>query len=154
MCGILALFHPACLLHDVEESRKILDTLSHRGPDDAGVWADREAGILLGHRRLSILDLSPCGHQPMASQDGRWMITFNGEIYNWQELREQLKSEGVSFQSQTDTEVLLEGIAKWGILSTLKKCVGMFVFAVWDRRKKASAMLGIPLKALESEETA
>ena len=71
MCGILALFHPACLLHDVEESRKILDTLSHRGPDDAGVWADREAGILLGHRRLSILDLSPCGHQPMASQDGR-----------------------------------------------------------------------------------
>ncbi len=102
-----------------------------RGPDDSGVWADTDAGIVLAHRRLSILDLSEAGHQPMFSHSGRFAITFNGEIYNHPELREQLSH--VPWRGRSDTETLLAGFDAWGIETTLKKSTGMFAFAVWDR---------------------
>ena len=84
------------------------DSLRHRGPDDAGVWADYEAGVALGHRRLSIVDLSAAGHQPMVSHDGRYVITFNGEVYGYAALRAELQGRGVSFVGHSDTEVLVE----------------------------------------------
>jgi asparagine synthase (glutamine-hydrolysing) len=104
--------------------------LSHRGPDDCGLWNDRH--IHLGHTRLSILDLSPLGHQPMSYQDGRFWITFNGEIYNYLELRQELASLGHQFVSQSDTEVLLAAYSQWGV-SCLEKLRGMFAFGIWDR---------------------
>jgi asparagine synthase (glutamine-hydrolysing) len=108
-------------------------TLIHRGPDDGGSWVDPTCGVALGHRRLSILDLSPEGHQPMRSADGRFVVVFNGEIYNFLELREELESDGRVFRGTSDTEVLLEGFSRWGFPQTLTKCVGMFALAVWDR---------------------
>jgi asparagine synthase (glutamine-hydrolysing) len=107
--------------------------LRHRGPDDAGVWTDPAAGVALAHRRLAILDLSPAGHQPMTSSCGRWVLTYNGEIYNHAELREELSASGRTFRGHSDTEVLVEACATWGVEATLRKLVGMFAFAVWDR---------------------
>ncbi len=106
-------------------------TLVHRGPDDAGVWTDDRAGIALGFRRLAILDLTPSGHQPMESRDGRWMVVFNGEIYNHGELRSRL--EPVEWRGHSDTEVLLEAVARWGVERALASFDGMFAIALWDR---------------------
>ena len=106
--------------------------VKHRGPDDSGSWVDGEQGIALAHSRLSVLELSPAGHQPMISPSGRFVIVYNGEIYNHLELREQL--EGVVWRGHSDTETLLAAIDAWGVLATLKKCVGMFAFALWDRK--------------------
>ncbi len=89
--------------------------LYHRGPDSDGVWADATAGLGLGHRRLAILDLSPTGHQPMASADGRYVIAYNGEVYNFPELRAELEADGVAFRGSCDTEVVVEAIAAWGL---------------------------------------
>jgi asparagine synthase (glutamine-hydrolysing) len=110
--------------------------LTHRGPDDSGLWCDPEAGIALGHRRLSIIDLSPGGHQPMSSADGRYLITYNGEIYNYAEVAERLRQQGVPLRSRSDTEVLIEGFARWGIAETLALCEGMFALALWDRQRR------------------
>ena len=110
------------------------DSLSHGGPDDAGVYIDKENGIALGHRRLSIIDLSSAGHQPMSNHDRTIWITYNGEIYNFQELRNELTVLGYSFKSKTDTEVLVYGYEKWGIDELLKKLRGMFAFAIYDKR--------------------
>jgi asparagine synthase (glutamine-hydrolysing) len=110
-------------------------TLAHRGPDDAGVWVDEAAGIALGHRRLSILDLSPEGHQPMVSACGRYVICFNGEIYNHRELRQGLGEER-PWRGHSDTEVLLEALVCWGIERTLARVNGMFAFALWSRRER------------------
>ncbi len=112
------------------------DTLRHRGPDDAGVWTEEAAGIALGHRRLSIIDLSPLGHQPMLSANGRYVIVFNGEIYNYQDLAAELRRGGATFRGQSDTEVILEGIAAWGFVPTLERLIGMFAIAVWDRQER------------------
>jgi asparagine synthase (glutamine-hydrolysing) len=115
------------------------DPISHRGPDDHGVWLDNEAGIGLGHRRLSIVDLSPLGHQPMASEDGRWVISYNGEIYNHAALRAEVSAEAgkaIQWRGHSDTETLLECIAAWGLEATLRKSVGMFAIALWDRRQR------------------
>jgi len=109
-------------------------SLIHRGPDDGGSWVDGEVGIALGHRRLSIVDLSPQGHQPMISSDGRYVIVFNGEVYNFPELRKQLQSLGYSFCGHSDTEVMLSAICEWGVLEATKRFNGMFAFAVWDRQ--------------------
>ncbi len=112
------------------------DSLSHRGPDSAGLWIDAERGVCLGHRRLSVIDLSAEGRQPMISADGRWVLSYNGEIYNHAELRELLVSLGRTFRGSSDTEVLLESIAQWGLRETLRKINGMFAFAVWDRQER------------------
>jgi len=111
-------------------------TIAHRGPDDQGVWCDAPAGIGLGQRRLSIVDLSPGGHQPMISADGRFVVVFNGEIYNHLELRAELEAVGARFRSSSDTEVLLEAVARWGAVATCKRLLGMFAFAVWDKQER------------------
>lgn len=113
-------------------------SLSHRGPDDCGIWIDTDAGVALGHRRLSILDLSPAGHQPMMSASGRYVIVFNGEIYNHLEMRGQLELSDSPplWRGHSDTEILLSAFEKWGIEASLKKSVGMFAFALWDRQER------------------
>lgn len=114
------------------------DRIAHRGPDDHGAWVDAEAGIALAHRRLSIVDLSVAGRQPMASASGRWMLVYNGEIYNHMALRRQLEasSSAPQWRGHSDTETLLAAIEAWGVDATLKRSVGMFAFALWDRRQR------------------
>jgi len=136
MCGIAGLIS----LDAEQHIGAMLQSIEHRGRDDEGVWistpiddAGRRAS--LGHRRLAIIDTSKAGHQPMLSADGRYVLTFGGEIYNYRELREELKSKGHSFQSETDTEVLLTAFAEWG-KECLPRLNGMFHFAVWDNRNR------------------
>lgn len=138
MCGIIGFFNPTGLSSDSSAAliQAMSDRLAHRGPDDAGVWVDESAGIAFGHRRLSILDLSPAGHQPMVSAGGRYIIIFNGEIYNHKELRTELAKEHFTWRGHSDTETLLAGFESWGIEASLKKTVGMFAFALWDRRDR------------------
>jgi asparagine synthase (glutamine-hydrolysing) len=131
MCGIVGILsrNPN---RDVD-LESAMQRLKHRGPDDRGILSD--CHIHLGHTRLSILDLSPLGHQPMSYQNGRFWITFNGEIYNYLELRQKLVGLGHQFVSQTDTEVLLAAYSQWGV-SCLEKLRGMFAFGIWDRQEK------------------
>lgn len=119
--------------------RKMNDTLVSRGPDSDGYWVDEDAGVALGHRRLAILDLSAAGAQPMRSACGRYIVAFNGEIYNHLELREDLQRSGATqaFRGTSDTETLLEGFSHWGVRATVERCVGMFAFALWDRQARA-----------------
>ena len=107
-----------------------------RGPDDSGEWTDPAAGIALGHRRLAIIDLSPGGRQPMVCGGGDLVIAYNGEIYNFPALRAELESAGIAFRGDSDTEVLLEACAAWGIERALGRCIGMFAFALWDRASR------------------
>jgi asparagine synthase (glutamine-hydrolysing) len=107
--------------------------MEHRGPDAAGTWLDEDAGLGFGHRRLSILDLSVRGRQPMVSSDKRWVITYNGEVYNFADLRADLD---VKLRGRTDTEVVLESIARFGLEKTVRRCNGMFAFAAWDRERR------------------
>jgi asparagine synthase (glutamine-hydrolysing) len=133
MCGVSGLIDPTGTLSDPSGLiRGMTDTLSHRGPDDSGVWADPQGAVHLGHRRLSIIDLSDAGHQPMLSPSGRFVISYNGEIYNYLELRAELMRFGTPFQGSSDTEVMLNCIERWGLETALEKFVGMFAFALWD----------------------
>ncbi|TWB43405.1 asparagine synthase (glutamine-hydrolyzing) [Nitrospirillum pindoramense] len=133
MCGIAGLwvFGGAAGDRLARQAGAMIDRLAHRGPDDRGVWQDDAAGVALANRRLAIIDLSPQGHQPMTSADGRVTIAFNGEIYNYQDLRRQLLGEGVLFRGHSDTEVLVEAIARWGADRALAACNGMFGLAIW-----------------------
>ncbi len=110
--------------------------LYRRGPDGDGVWADASAGLAMGHRRLAILDLSPAGHQPRVSADGRYVIAYNGEVYNFPQLRAELEAEGAAFRGNCDTEVVLEAIAVWGLEAALGRMTGMFAFALWDKAER------------------
>lgn len=108
----------------------------HRGPDGSGHWVDAAAGVALSHRRLSVVDLSDHGAQPMSSRDGRWVLTYNGEIYGHRELAAELAAGGVALRGHSDTEVLVEAVARWGLRRTLDRIDGMFAFALWDRRER------------------
>lgn len=138
MCGIAGFFSagaPGCKA-EAKIIGAMTDVLQHRGPDDGGTWCDRDAGIALGNRRLAIIDLSPAGHQPMHSACGRYVIAYNGEVYNADELRAVLQKSGTSFRGHSDTEVVLEACAAWGLEKTLNKLIGMFAFALWDGRNR------------------
>jgi asparagine synthase (glutamine-hydrolysing) len=141
MCGIAGFIAGASPidasgLHCV--ARSMADTLTHRGPDDGDFWIDGSLGIVLAHRRLAILDLSPAGQQPMHSLCGRYAVVYNGEIYNFYELRSELDAVGLApaWRGQSDTEVLLAGIVAWGIEKTLLRARGMFALALWDSQQK------------------
>ncbi|AGE25019.1 asparagine synthase (glutamine-hydrolyzing) [Pseudomonas poae] len=138
MCGFSGIFQAG---NDdlVSVITRMNDALTHRGPDDRGVWVDDNVGLALGHRRLAIVELSEAGHQPMYSSCGRFVIAFNGEIYNHAELRRKLDIEGLSppvWRGNSDTEVLVTGLARWGVEKTLQASVGMFAFALWDRQEQ------------------
>lgn len=124
---------------------RMTNALAHRGPDDSGFWLDEAAGVGLGHRRLAIVDLSPAGHQPMHSADGRFVLTFNGEIYNHAELRAALEAAGAlpegGWRGHSDTEVFLQGICVWGLAGALQRSAGMFAFALWDRRERTISLV-------------
>jgi asparagine synthase (glutamine-hydrolysing) len=139
MCGIAGYFTlPRSKSSDqmTSEVNRMTDAILLRGPDDSGAWVDAENGIALGHRRLSILDLSPLGHQPMTSADGRFVIVFNGEIYNFQQLRAELEKHGHSWRGHSDTEIMLAAFREWGITEATKRFNGMFAFAVWDKEDR------------------
>ena len=112
------------------------ETLRHRGPDAGDLWRDDAAGLVLGHRRLSIVELSPAGAQPMVSSCGRFVISYNGEVYNSGELRPELEAAGRRFRGQCDTEVIVEGAAVWGVRAMVERLIGMFAMALWDRRDR------------------
>jgi asparagine synthase (glutamine-hydrolysing) len=121
--------------------RAMAAMLHHRGPDAEGVWSDAEAGIVLGHRRLSIVDLSAAGAQPMMSSCGGCVVSYNGEIYNAAELRPALEAKGRRFKGHSDTEVLVEAIAEWGLRESVERVIGMFAFALWDRRTRRLSLV-------------
>jgi asparagine synthase (glutamine-hydrolysing) len=143
VCGI------AGIVGDAARDRQVLErmgaTLVHRGPDDHGTWTAADQPVGLVHRRLSIVDLSPAGHQPMLSSNGQLVITYNGEIYNHLEIRSELDALSLAppggWRGHSDTETLLEAVQNWGLEATLKRCVGMFAFGVWDRDRKTLSLV-------------
>jgi asparagine synthase (glutamine-hydrolysing) len=144
MCGIAGFFNPKQALMDpLGALAKMANAISHRGPDDYGHWLDLDSGIALGHRRLSILDLSPAGHQPMHSASGRYVIVFNGEIYNFQQLRHEIEERAghLSWRGHSDTEVMLAAFEAWGVENAVKRFVGMFAFTLWDRKERLLHMV-------------
>ncbi|MGE5534034.1 MAG: asparagine synthase (glutamine-hydrolyzing) [Acidobacteriota bacterium] len=143
MCGIAGVLISARISKEQVEhyARSMSDSLAHRGPDDFGVWSDPDYGIALSHRRLSIVDLSPAGHQPMISSDGRYVMILNGEIYNFQDLRSEVEARGIKLRGHSDTEVVIELFALCGIEMTVRRLIGMFAIAVWDRRARTLTLI-------------
>lgn len=138
MCGIAGFWSKA---GGPVDASAMADALTHRGPDAGAAWSDPETGIALSHRRLSIIDLSPAGAQPMASPDGRYEIVFNGEIYNHLDLRAELEQAGpIQWHGHSDTETLVHGIVRWGLEACLQRAVGMFAIALWDRQERTLAL--------------
>ena len=144
MCGIAGfLAGPSSGLERelADVSSAMNSCLRHRGPDDGGNWSDVEAGVALIHRRLSIIDLSPAGHQPMVSADGRFVISYNGEVYSHQPIAAELAAGGHKFRGHSDTEAIVESFAANGIEPTLKRMIGMFAIALWDRRERTLTLI-------------
>ncbi|HXG45156.1 MAG TPA: asparagine synthase (glutamine-hydrolyzing) [Gemmatimonadales bacterium] len=142
MCGLAGFWQAGGLTPDAPTClRRMMDALRHRGPDHAADWLDPAAGIALGHRRLAILDLSSEGHQPMHSASGRYVVVYNGEIYNWRSLRAAEELRGVPFRGHSDTEVLLAVIERRGLEAAVNALVGMFAFALWDRAERSLALV-------------
>jgi asparagine synthase (glutamine-hydrolysing) len=139
MCGFVGVLSKQADMLCSQYIARMTDAIRHRGPDDSGVWADTAAGVVLGHRRLAIVDLSSAGHQPMACHTGRFIIAFNGEIYNHLDLRRELEATGFApaWRGHSDTETLLAGFVVWGISGTVERCIGMFGFALWDKQTRA-----------------
>lgn len=133
MCGIAGIFHLNGAPVSLIILRKMTDAIAHRGPDGEGFYIESFVG--LGHRRLAIIDLSPAGHQPMLTKDGQYSISYNGEVYNFQELRLELEALGYHFRSRTDSEVVLYAYAEWGV-QTLGRFNGMYAFAIWDQQRQ------------------
>jgi len=141
MCGIAGIYklNNHTIPSDIQAVKQMMNVQIHRGPDDSGLYQDHH--IILGHRRLAIIDLSPAGRQPMSNEDGTVWITYNGEIYNFQELREALAQRGHTFRSQTDTEVLVHGYEEWGIEGLFSRLRGMFAFALYDSRLTGTRLI-------------
>jgi len=139
MCGLTGFWDRRAAMAREALARQVermSDTLERRGPDDSGAWVDEACGIALGFRRLAIVDLSPTGHQPMLSADGRFVVAYNGEVYNFRELRAELEAVGARFRGTSDTEVMVEGFARWGVRPTVERLIGMFAIAAWDRQNR------------------
>ncbi|MFQ6016725.1 MAG: asparagine synthase (glutamine-hydrolyzing) [Kiloniellaceae bacterium] len=138
MCGITGLLRTGSPRVELAAAAAAMGaTLGHRGPDDSGLWVDEPAGVAFAHRRLAIIDLSPLGHQPMTSASGRYVICYNGEVYNFQEMREELAARGAKFRGGNDTEVILAALEAWGVEAAVQRFIGMFVFALWDKTRRA-----------------
>jgi asparagine synthase (glutamine-hydrolysing) len=138
MCGITGFWKQPAESQEsmIQCGHTMNETLRHRGPDDGGVWADHSSGIVLANRRLAVVDLSPAGYQPMISHSGRYVIAYNGGIYNFPDIRRELESKGYSFVGHSDTEVLLEACALWGVEGAISRANGMFGFALWDQERR------------------
>ena len=139
MCGIAGMI---CTGHETEEQltatgERMAETLAHRGPDSQGIWCDAASGMVLAHRRLAILDISPAGNQPMVSEHGTYVVSFNGEIFNARELQQELELTcNVShWRGHSDTEILLAGMEAWGVRDTVVRCSGQFALGVWDTER-------------------
>jgi asparagine synthase (glutamine-hydrolysing) len=143
MCGIAGAWNRDGVSSDFLRTQleSMTDAVTHRGPDGGGIWIDSNAGIGLGHRRLAILDLSPTGVQPMVDHSGRYVITYNGELYNAPDLKHELERSGEQFRGTSDTEILLAAIAAWGLERALSNFVGMFAFALWDRKNRILSLV-------------
>lgn len=144
MCGIAGFIasRPQKAFQELKFIADAMDlSLRHRGPDDHDTWIDNETGVALVHRRLSIVDLSSAGHQPMLSADGRYVIVYNGEVYSHAEIRAEIEATGHQFRGHSDTEVILESIARAGIPATVDRLIGMFALAVWDRKTRTLSLI-------------
>jgi asparagine synthase (glutamine-hydrolysing) len=144
VCGIAGILDPSAST-SADRLGALASTMAssieHRGPDDSGLWVDADAGVAFGHRRLAVIDLGRGGAQPMVSSGGRWVLAYNGEIYNYPEVRDRLERAGMLFRSSSDTEVLLAAVERWGVDRALDACEGMFAAALWDRRDRELHLL-------------
>ncbi|HKG95751.1 MAG TPA: asparagine synthase (glutamine-hydrolyzing) [Gemmatimonadaceae bacterium] len=143
MCGFAGIFSSAGVREEqlVRDVERMIDPIAHRGPDDSGVFTDPSAGVALGFRRLAIIDLSALGHQPMRSGSGRFTLVFNGEVFNHNELRADLLRDGFTFRGHSDTEVILASFERWGVQAAVKRFVGMFAIAAWDRERRELSLI-------------
>lgn len=143
MCGLAGFFTSRSWReeHLARAVTAMTDRIVHRGPDDAGHWVDEQAGVAIGFRRLAIIDVSPLGHQPMEAVSGRYVIAFNGEVYNYAELRREFEARGHPFRGHSDTEVILAAFDAWGIEAAVRRFVGMFAMSVWDRERRELTLI-------------
>jgi asparagine synthase (glutamine-hydrolysing) len=142
MCGVVGIWELDGRVDGLQQSvSRMSDTLAHRGPDDSGVWLDEKAGLALGFRRLAIIDVSPLGHQPMRSASGRYVIAFNGEVYNFQILQAELRGLGHTFRGHSDTEVILAAVEQWGVVEAVRRFVGMFAIVLWDTETRTLSLI-------------
>lgn len=143
MCGVGGFWRTSGARHEslAIGAARMAESLRHRGPDDAGIFVDADAGLALAHRRLAVIDRSVLGHQPMSSPSGRFVVTYNGEIFNHAQIRDEFEADGFAFHGHSDTEVILAAIERWGLVPALRRFVGMFAFALWDRSERVLTLV-------------